>query len=158
MSRLVISFSFSNVLNYLKCLALCKRRFILFARAPLARFCSNASHKGVAEKEDSHRARIGFDHNAYWDWENLLHPVQVGFVCDSSRSKLFSIWFAWSFQKPELHQLCLTSSHCLSNNVDLLQYAIFAICLLLNVVLQFLVLGLTWLRVGTCVLGWNCGF
>jgi hypothetical protein len=56
MSRIIISFSFSNVLNYFECLILWKMRFIFFARPPLVRFCSDASHKGVAEKEESYRA------------------------------------------------------------------------------------------------------
>jgi hypothetical protein len=44
------------VLNYLECFVLWKMRFICFTGPPLVKFCSDESHKGVAEKEESHRA------------------------------------------------------------------------------------------------------
>jgi hypothetical protein len=141
-SRLVISFSFSYVLNYLECFVLWKMRFICFAGPPPVKFCSDASRKGVAEKEESHRAWSGFDHNACL--RELLPPVQVCLFClfylfiYSSRLEPFSIWFTWFFKKLELHMLSLTFSHCLSNSTHLLLYAIFAMLLAINVIYSFL--------------------
>jgi NADH:ubiquinone oxidoreductase subunit 5 (subunit L)/multisubunit Na+/H+ antiporter MnhA subunit len=118
-SRLVISFSFSNVLNYLECPVLCKRRFILFARASLVRFCNNASHKGVAEND------ICIEH----ELDLIIMPIEIERICCTLfRLVLFVILLVQNYSRFDLPGPFKNQSYTSYVSLLLTVYLIMLIC------------------------------